>query len=338
MVPLLSLSRLFALGLLASQAIAASIYTDYVFAFFTGENSADGEQIYLAVSNNNSPASWTLINGGKPVLTSTVGTKGVRDPTIVRSKDGSKFWILATDLKIFGNGDWNAASRTGSRSIVVWESSDLKTWSGPNLVQVSPATAGSTWAPEAVYDPASGSYMAFWASKLYPESDPAHATTSYYRILKSKTSDFKTFSTPEVWINTGSSVIDTTVVFDSQSNKYYRFSKDERSGTPNGKFIFQESGSSLSGPWTPVKEGIGKGTIARGEGPTVFQSNTDENLWHMLIDEFGSRGYVAFETTNIAAGDWKPSTGYVLPKRPRHGSIIPITAAERAALLSVQKI
>lgn len=119
--------------------------------------------------------------------------------------------------------------------------------------------------------------MTFWASALYPEKDTAHTSKSYYRILKSMTKDFKTFSTPEIWIDTGYPVIDTTVVFDSKTNRYYRFSKDERSGTANAKSIFQETSTSLSGPWTTVKVGIGKGSIKQGEGPTVFQSNTDPN-------------------------------------------------------------
>ncbi|KAE9986203.1 hypothetical protein EG327_004418 [Venturia inaequalis] len=325
-----SLYRLIALILIASKASAAAAYTNYLFAY-----AADGEKISLAVSQGNSPGSWTEIKGGQPLLTSTVGTKGVRDPTIIRSSDGKKFWIIATDLKMHGGGSWSAAGRKGSRSIVVWESSDLKDWVGPNLVQVSPLTAGNTWAPEAIYDPASGSYMTFWASSLFPENDPSHTGPSYYRILKSTTTDFRNFSTPEVWINTGWSVIDTTVVHDSKTNKYYRFSKDERSGAPNGKFVFQESAPSLSGPWTLIKSGIGKGSIKQGEGPTVFQSNTDPNKWHLFIDEFGGRGYVPFETTDIAAADWKLSTNYVLPKKPRHGSVIPITAAEEAALLTL---
>lgn len=50
----------------------------------------------MAVSNNNNPGSWTQVKGGQPVLTSNVGTRGVRDPSIIRSADGSKFWIIAT--------------------------------------------------------------------------------------------------------------------------------------------------------------------------------------------------------------------------------------------------
>lgn len=62
---------------------------------------------------------------------------------------------------------------------------------------------------------------------------------------------------------------------------------------------------------------------------------TDSHQWHLFIDEFGGRGYVPFETTNIAAADWKLSTNYALPKKPRHGSVIPITAAEKATLLAL---
>jgi hypothetical protein len=199
----------------------------------------------------------------------------VRDPSIIRAHDGSKFWIIATDLKMHGsNGGWDAAGRTGSRSIVIWESADLKKWNGPRLAQVSPSTAGNTWAPEAFYDVKKGMYMVFWASALYPPSDAQHKSQSYYRIMRSMTKDFRSFSPAEVWIDTGYSVIDTTIVFDEKSGKFHRFSKDERGKAPDGKFIFQEWSLSLDGPWKTVKAGIGRGPIQRGEGPTVVKSNT----------------------------------------------------------------
>jgi hypothetical protein len=185
------------------------------------------------------------------------------------------------------SGGWDAAGRTGSQSIVVWESDNLRTWSGPRLVHISPSTAGNTWAPEAIYDPKQDAYMVFWASALYPPNDSAHRSTSYYRILNSMTKDFKTFSTPQVYIDTGWSVIDTTIVLDPQTQKYYRFSKDERSKSPNGKFIFQEVSDNLSGPWKPIKDGIGKGMISRGEGPTVFPSNTIPNKVRQPLSRCG---------------------------------------------------
>jgi hypothetical protein len=193
------------------------------------------------------------------------------------------------------NGGWDAAGRIGSRSIVIWESTDLRKWSSPRLVQVSPPTAGNTWAPEAFYDIKKEMYMVFWASALYTPSDPHHRNQSYHRIMRAMTKDFISFSPAEVWIDPGYSVIDTTIVFDDKSGNFHRFSKDERANGPDGKFIFQESSHSLDGPWKSVKAGIGKGAIQRGEGPTVVKSNTVPGKWHMFIDEFGGEYSLRFE-------------------------------------------
>lgn len=173
--------------------------------------------------------------------------------------------------------DWNAASRNGSRSIVIWESPDLKHWSSARLVEISPATAGNTWAPEAIWDSNRRAYMVFWASSLYPENDKIHGSGSYHRILRSFTTDFVTFSNAEVWMNFNSSTIDTTIAFDARHSEYYRFTKNEHT-----KFIFQESSKSLDGPYQSVREGIGKGSISMGEGPTVFPSiDTPGKVCHL---------------------------------------------------------
>lgn len=121
---------------------------------FTGEGTSNGEQLYMSVSNNNDPGSWTNVNGGQPVVTSDVGTKGIRDPSLIRSQDGSKYWIIATDLKVNGIG-WTGNNFTeyGSKGIVVSESTDLKTWTRAALRIVSPSNAGMTWAPDAIWDP-----------------------------------------------------------------------------------------------------------------------------------------------------------------------------------------
>ncbi|KAG9077766.1 hypothetical protein FS749_010310 [Ceratobasidium sp. UAMH 11750] len=324
---------------------------------FTGEGYSNGETISFAVSNGNNALSWTEAHGGTPYLTSTVGTKGVRDPSLIRAHDGSKFWLLGTDLKIYGNGNWTDAVTHGSRSIVIWESTNLKDWGTPRrvleqdiiypstlkrafydrLVQVSPATAGNTWAPEAIWDPAQNAYMVFWASQIFAANDTQHTGSSYQRILRSTTKDFKTFTPAQVYIDYSRTVIDTTIAFDTTTQTYYRFNKDVRNlagNTADSNFITQEKSSSVLGAWTEIKAGIGKGIMTRGEGPTVFKSNTVANKWHLFIDEFG-RGYVPLETTNIASGVWTASTNYTLPARPRHGSVIPITEAERQVLLSL---
>ncbi|MEV5437612.1 family 43 glycosylhydrolase [Streptomyces sp. NPDC052682] len=303
----------------------------YLFSYFTGEGTADGEQLYAALSKGNDPLHWRELNDGKPVLTSTLGEKGLRDPFIIRSPEGDKFYQIATDLRIHGNGDWDAAQRTGSKSLMVWESTDLVHWTNQRLVKVSPDSAGNTWAPEAFYDAERGEYVVFWASKLY--DNDAHSGDTYNRMMYATTRDFYTFSEPKVWIDRGYSVIDSTMI--QHDGTYYRLSKDERnntSSTPNSKFIFEEKSDSILGSWTPVAEGIGKGAMSAAEGPLVFKSNTEEK-WYAFLDEFGGRGYLPFETTDLASGNWTPATGYDLPAKPRHGTVLPVTQAEYDRLL-----
>ncbi|MHC5902992.1 family 43 glycosylhydrolase [Streptomyces sp. S6] len=305
----------------------------YLFSYFTGEGDASGEQVHFAVSRGNDPLHWREVNDGRPVLTSTLGERGLRDPFIIRSPEGDKFYQIATDLRIYGNGDWDASQRTGSKSIMVWESTDLTHWTNQRLVRVSPDSAGNTWAPEAYYDAKLGEYVVFWASKLY--DNEAHSGDTYNRMMYATTRDFYTFSAPKVWVDRGYSVIDSTVI--QRGDTYYRLSKDERnnsSSTPNSKFIFEEkSDSLLSTSWTPVAEGIGKGTMSAAEGPLVFKSNTDDNKWYAFLDEFGGRGYIPFETTDLDKGVWTPSSNYELPSRPRHGTVLPVTKAEYDRLL-----
>jgi beta-xylosidase len=310
-------------------AAAAAPYAGYVFAYFTGEGTANGEQIYLAASRGDDPLKFDELNDGQPVLTSTLGDKGVRDPFLIRSPDGGRFYLIATDLRIFGNGDWDAAQRHGSRSIMVWESTDLVHWSDQRMVEVSPPTAGNTWAPEAFWDASRGEFVVFWASKLYAADDPDHTGDSYNRMMYATTRDFRTFSPARVWVDPGYSVIDSTVIQDD--GVYYRFTKDERGASgenPCGKFIIEEKATDLLDPsWDFVADCVGQGSVSRGEGPTVFKSNT-EDKWYLFIDEFGGRGYVPFETTDLASGRWTMSTGYQLPSSPRHGTVLPVTRAE----------
>ncbi|WP_223593681.1 immunoglobulin-like domain-containing protein [Neobacillus bataviensis] len=308
-------------------------YEGYVFSYFTGEGYSNGEQIYFALSEGNNPLKWKELNNGAPAITSNLGEKGLRDPFIVRSPEGDKFYLIATDLKINGDWNWDRAQRRGSRAIMVWESTDLINWSEQRMVEVSPKEAGNTWAPEVVYDETTGEYIVFWASILFGNEE--HTDWTHNRIMYSKTRDFYTFTEPKVYMDPGYSVIDTTMI--KHDGKVYRFTKDERNNStssPNGKFVFQEVGDSVFDPtFDLIKEGIGKGSIGAGEGPTIFKSNTEEK-WYMFLDEFGGKGYVPFETTNLQSGEWKMSTDYKLPSRPRHGTVMPVTKREYEGLLS----
>ncbi|GIZ41409.1 hypothetical protein CKM354_000471400 [Cercospora kikuchii] len=312
-------------------------YEGYAFAYFTG-NSIDGEKIYLAASNGNNALDWQELNGGQPVLSSNQGTKGLRDPFVIRSNDGSKFFLIATDLSIGSGTSWGDSVRTGSRYLEIWESEDLVNWSEQRHVLVSPPTAGNTWAPEAYYDEAIGSYVVYWASSLYAEDDTNHTGNTYHRMMYATTQDFVTFSEAKVWQDAGTSRIDSTVL--KSGNTFYRFTKDE-GGVTGCTDIIQESSptllSQLDG-WTTVASCIGRdaGTQAI-EGPTSFRANPGDvngDKFYLFVDEYGGRGYIPLETADIASPDWKVSPSYKLPTSPRHGTVIPVTAAELQRLTS----
>lgn len=311
-------------------------FEGYAFAYFTG-NSIAGEKIYFAASEGNNALDWDELNGGQPVITSTLGTKGLRDPFVIRSPEGDTFYLLATDLSIGSGTSWGASVRTGSRYLEVWESNDLINWSAQRHVLVSPATAGNTWAPEAYYDDDLGAYIVFWASSLYAETDTAHTGSTYHRMLYVTTRDFITFSDPVIWQDAGMSRIDSTIL--KSNDVYYRFTKDEGASGTGCSDIIQERSTSLRATldsWTIVATCIGKnaGTSAV-EGPTAFKSNPNDvngDKFYLFVDEYGGRGYIPLETADIANPAWKVSSSYNLPSSPRHGTVLPVTASELSAL------
>lgn len=334
-------------GLSETKAFAAQVRAaveldeleGYVFTYFTG-NSLSGENIYLARSDGNDALNWHELNNGQPVLTSDQGTGGLRDPFIIRSPEGDIFYLIATDLSIGSGTGWGDAVRHGSQYIEVWESTDLVNWSEQRHVKVAPDNAGNTWAPEAYYDESIGAYIVFWASSLY--STPGHTDSSYHRMMYATTRDFVTFSEAQVWQDTpGLPRIDTTVI--KEGDTYYRFTKDEGSSASGCTDIMQERSTSLRGQmeeWTLQADCIGSGAGTSAlEGPSVFKSNPGdvnnvdgEQKYYLFVDEYGGRGFLPLETDDLDDPNWQISASYDLPSSPRHGTVMPITAAEWEAL------
>lgn len=317
-------------------AAVRSSFEGYAFAYFVGDSLA-GENIYLAASTGNNALDWTELNGGQAVLSSSQGTRGLRDPFIIRSHEGDTFYLIATDLSIGSGTSWNDAVRTGSRYLEIWDSHNLVNWSAQRHVLVSPPTAGNTWAPEAFYDDELGAYLVYWASSLYDASDVEHTGTSYHRMLFATTRDFITFSEPQIWQDAGSSRIDSTVL--KAGNLYHRFTKDEGAGSTGCADIIQESSAQLEDTlesWTVIATCIGaQAGTAAVEGPTAFKSNPDDvngEKYYLFVDEYGRRGYIPLETQDIANPNWTVSQSYNLPGSPRHGTVLPVTAEELAVL------
>lgn len=160
------------LGLPPAKRQGSSL-SGYLGAFFLG----DDPDVYFYLSDGNDATSFSALNGGDPIIVPTAGTGGVRDPAIVPGggdEEGRKWYIVGTDLNIGKvsrrpwsinhspdsalvlmtnkQTSWDAAQRTGSRGIFVWESTNLVDWTNERLVVVENETAGMVWAPEAIWD------------------------------------------------------------------------------------------------------------------------------------------------------------------------------------------
>ncbi|MDQ8181035.1 glycoside hydrolase family 43 protein [Pelagicoccus sp. SDUM812005] len=289
----------------------------YLFATFKGEQTPLTEQIYFSTSRDGQ--NWKALNGGEPVLVSKQGEKGVRDPYLLRSHDGSKFFMVATDLSINLNPDWRRAVTSGSHNIVVWESTNLVDWSEPRLIPVAPEDAGCTWAPEAIYDEEAGNYLVFWASTTGRDDFAKH------RIWAARTEDFKTFGAPFVFIDKPTTVIDTTIINDGQN--YYRFTKDEKF-----KSITMESAPRLSGPWTDLPD-FSLAHLQGYEGPECYRldapSQGQPGRWCLILDRYSKNtGYQPFITSDLSSGQFEPAENFQFPFHFRHGSVIPLNQEE----------
>ncbi|MFT3991664.1 MAG: glycoside hydrolase family 43 protein [Luteolibacter sp.] len=302
--------------LIASTALAAE-NGGYLFVTFDSEGSQKGEQIYFGLSQDGSK--WEALNEKQPVLESNIGEKGARDPYILRAEDG-KFYIIATDLSIFLNHGWKRAAEKGSRSILIWESTDLVKWSEPRLVEVAPAEAGCTWAPEAIYDSASKRYLVYWASTSKADN------FAKQRIYGAWTTDFKTFSPPFVYIEKPTTIIDTDIVH-AENGKYYRFTKDEKF-----KAITMEVSDSVTGTWNEVPN-FTLTQLKGYEGPTCFMLKPAENgkpaTWCLMLDAYAKRGgYHPFVTDDLSSGNFTAAPDITLPFRFRHGSALSLSSEE----------
>jgi hypothetical protein len=301
----------------------------YLLVHFVEDPEGHGEQVFFSLSDGDDPCTWARLNAGMPVLRSTLGTTGVRDPYVVRGPD--EFFIIATDLRIYG-GDgagWDAWRRHGSRDIVVWRSTDLVTWSEPWSLEVAPPTAGMAWAPEALHDAGRGEFLVFWSSALYDADDEEHRGAAYSRVLAAWTSDFRSLDEPRVLIDRGADVIDTTMLV--HDGVVHRISKQE-SFAADSERVFHEMGPEVfSDEYRTVATRIGADLHDKLEGPVLFGDHHDE-IWYLFLDQYDHRpqGYVGFRTGDLTSGRWEPipPDQFRMPPDTKHGGVLPLRGSE----------
>ena len=298
----------------------------YLFVHFREKTTPDGEQVYFALSQD--AFHWEAVNGGQPVLTSTLGDEGVRDCTILRTRQG-KIVILATDLGLARHmrgkykGTWDEIGRNGSKDLALWESDDLVHWSSQRMVRLGDADFGCLWAPDMLYDPKEDDYVVHWSS--------SHRSNNYgpKKIYYSRTRDFVHFTPPAVLYEKADSGIIDSAMYE-ENGRYYLFVKSEA----NPEIIIMLQSEQITGPFTRVygfDPEMAKLEQGQYEAPTAVK--TEDGRWCLFLDFYGTtkdkQGYVPFIADDIATGRFiRSDASFSFPYGFKHGTILTITPEE----------
>jgi hypothetical protein len=273
----------------------------FLFSYFTG-NGEDG--LHLASSADG--LAWTPLNAGRSFLTSNVGSKLMRDPSIVLGPD-ERFHLVWT------TGWWD-------KSIGVAHSGDLVTWSEPREIPVmahEPA-ALNAWAPELFYDAAAGEYLIVWATTIpgrFPATDETGNVEKQgklnHRLYYVTTKDFTTYSAAKLFFDDGFNAIDGTVV-EAAPGRFALVVKDETERPVARKHLKLAFAPRPQGPFGSASAAISPDWV---EGPSVLRV---DDAWLLYFDEYTRQRYGGLRSTDFAA--WtNVSERLRFPKAPGTG-------------------
>lgn len=299
----------------------------YLFTYFSG-NAPEKEQICYALSDDG--YNYTPLNGGNPVIASdTIAfTQCVRDPHILRGEDGKTFYMVVTDMK-------SSLGWASNRGMVLLKSNDLINWthSVVNFPTKYPKQWGNVtrvWAPETIYDRKAGKYMVFYSLRTNKEDS---FDRIYYSYVNDDFTDLE--GEPQYLFDNGSATIDGDIVYNPSDGLYHLFFKSE-----GGRGIYQatsksltaEQGKPLGSQWTVHDANVDQ-TDVQVEGVGVCQS-IDGKSWIVMYDCYTSGHYQFCKSQDLKSFEVVQNTAVEGKFTPRHGTIIPITQAEKDRLMS----
>lgn len=334
----------------------------YLLVHFIEDPDNYAERIYLDLSDGDNPNCWRPLNGGEPVLTSGLGSTGVRDPYIVRNPETGRVYIVATDLRVFGknggsdgNTDWYDLSHHGSTKLIVWQSDDMVHWGQARSLDVSArgdgshAQLGMAWAPEATWVPdyypeghdgGQGAFVLYWSSKLFVDEDAAHEDRGVYdRVLWGVTTDFTedTFVFGGVFIDRGYDTIDTTMLQLTSPTGVKRTYRATKDNGPHANIWLDATDDPRwwlpQAQWTLLQENIGADWTENGdpggvEGPALFASHSDSAVY-LYVDVIPSIGYRPMFSSDPDRGfSYMDIDDFHMRAHTKHGGVLSLTRAE----------
>ena len=293
----------------------------YLFVYFTG-NGPGEEAIRYAVSEDG--FHFRALNNNEPVLDSKkISTSGgLRDPHILRGNDDKTFYMVATDLYVPEQG-WN------NFAMILLKSNDLINWKSSvvNISESYPDQFGDVnrvWAPQTIYDEATGKYMVYFSMKKAEDPDIiyyAYANADFTGLEAAP----KQLYFPPTESNTRACIDGDIIPF---KGKFYLFHKAE-DGDPGIKLAISDK---LTGDYKLVSNKRVDCQTKPVEGSGIFKlNNSDEYI--LMYDMYTSGRYQFTKSTDLqhfSVIDEDVSMNF----HPRHGTVMPITSSELKSLLS----
>lgn len=290
----------------------------YLFTYFNS-NRPEDEQICYAISDDG--YNFTPLNHGNPVISSdTIAlTQCVRDPHILRGEDGKTFYMVVTDMK--SNLGW-----ASNRGMVLLKSTDLINWQHSTVNFPTRYTKAwknviRVWAPETIYDHKAGKYMVFYSLR---KSDEDSYDKIYYQYANEDFTDLE--GEPKHLFDAGNATIDGDIVYNDADGMYHLFYKQE-----SGRGIYQAVAKNLTDKWQML-DGNVEQTEENVEGVGVCKA-IDGKSWIIMYDCYSNKHYQFCTSDDLKTFKFVQNTETKGKFTPRHGTIIPITRAEKERLL-----
>ena len=302
-------------------------YTNYLFVYFPSNTN---ENLYYALSNDG--YNFTPINNGQPVVKAdTIALKkGVRDPHVLRGPDGM-FYMVNTDMR-------SAEGWSSNRGLVLMKSADLINWqhSTVHFPDRYPGTMFAkvirVWAPETIWDEEAQKFMVYFS--LRTESrDGIPYDKDYYCYANADFTDLE--GEPTYFYDRGSATIDMDIVYNESDSLYHGFYKNEGEGgicKVTARHLTARPGEPLGSQWS-TPSGTLQQTTEAVEGAGVFKL-INQDSWVLMYDCYSNGHYQFCSSSDLENFTFVQNTAMQGVFTPRHGTVLPITQEETAALLS----
>jgi hypothetical protein len=309
----------------------------YLFVFFRDEDHS----IHFATSTDG--YRFTGVNGAAPVLLGkdVAEQKGVRDPHIMRGPDNA-FYMSMTDLHIFArqeglrSTDWERPKAYGwgnNRGLILMKSYDLIHWTHAEVHpgELFPAYGdiGAAWAPETIFDPKKNKLMVYYTTRV--KGGDNHMVYSYandaFTTLETAPRPLFTYPTP------GRSTIDGDLT--RVGGRYHLFYVAH--DTPGG--LRHAVSDRIDGGFAFDPAKVDPENVPC-EAPMLWR-RIGTDTYVLMYDVFGAKpnnmgfsetkDFVTYKNLGRFNDPGSPmkATNFTGPK---HGAVMPITAAELARL------